>query len=66
MKTKDANMVWAYVDNEGFDYCFCSYSDFEEVKDKKFHKLREAYIKAKDDLEEYLLKHVDEEAEDEE
>lgn len=41
--------------HEGFDYAFCYYETFEQVKDTKFHKLREAYIKAKEKLEQYVL-----------
>ena len=28
------------MDNEGIEYCFKSYSSFEEIKDDEFHKLR--------------------------
>ena len=38
--------VNACVENEGFDYAFRHYSDFSEVKDKKFHELRSAYVDA--------------------
>ncbi len=40
--------------DEGFDYCFRHYSSFEEVEDKKFHSLRESYIKIAEELEEYV------------
>jgi hypothetical protein len=46
--------VAACVDNEGFDYAFRKYSNFEDVKDKEFHRLREAYVDAADALEEYI------------
>jgi hypothetical protein len=39
---------------EGFDYCWRSYSDFEEMKGKdfeEFHRLRKQYIEAADALE---------------
>jgi hypothetical protein len=36
------------------DYCFKHYSDFEEIEDKEFHKLRKAYIKASENIEEYV------------
>jgi hypothetical protein len=39
---------------EGFDYCFRLYSDFEEIEDREFHKLREAYIDAANKLEKYV------------
>ena len=46
--------VAACVDNEGFDYAFRNYSDFKEVKDEEFHKLRKAYVDAADALAEYI------------
>lgn len=42
------------VDQEGFDYAFRNYSDFGEVKDEEFHRLREAYVKAANRLEKYI------------
>jgi len=46
--------VAACVENEGFDYAFRNYSDFSEVKDEEFHKLRRAYVEAADALSEYV------------
>jgi hypothetical protein len=47
----------AYVRNtvnlEGFDYAFRHYSNFEEVKDPEFHRLREAYVAAAEALAKY-------------
>lgn len=54
MKKKDKKEVCERVDAEGFDYAFRYYSSFEEVKDPKFHQLREAYKKAAEDLEAYI------------
>lgn len=51
---KDFHYLHATIENEGFDYAFCGYSDFEEVQDAKFHELRIAYLKAKDALAEYV------------
>ena len=28
------------MDNEGIEYCFKSYSSWEEIEDEEFHKLR--------------------------
>lgn len=42
------------MDDEGFDYCFRDYSDFLAVEDEKFHELRKAFVKAADELEEYI------------
>jgi hypothetical protein len=46
---------------EGFDYCFDGYSSWEDVKDKEFHKLRKAYLKAKNVLETYVKSKIGEE-----
>jgi len=46
--------VRACVDNEGFDYAFRHYSDFEEVDDPEFHRFRRAYVKAAKELGEYI------------
>lgn len=46
----------AIIENEGFDYTFRDYSDFEEVKDEKFHQLRQAYKDAADELDNYIGK----------
>ena len=45
---------------EGLDYCFKHYSNFEEIKDKEFHKLRKAYIKASENIEEYVKSKIQE------
>ena len=37
---EDWQMVQYRMDNEGIEYCFKSYSSFEEIKDDEFHKLR--------------------------
>lgn len=41
---------------EGFDYCFISYSDWEEVDDEEFHKLRLKYIDSLTQLDNYIEK----------
>lgn len=43
------------MENEGFHYCFTHYSDWKEVEDDKFQKLKEAYQKAAKELENYIL-----------
>lgn len=53
MKENEKNHVLELLDHEGFDYGLKEY-DFKEVKDKKFHELREAYIKAANTLENYI------------
>ncbi len=42
------------IEEEGFDYCFCDYSYWEEIEDEKFHELRKNYLKAKDNLQAYV------------
>lgn len=46
MKKADRQIVQDTVENEGFDYTFVHYSNFEEIKDEEFHRLRVAYMKA--------------------
>lgn len=54
MKKLDLTEVAERMELEGFDYCFRNYSDWDEIKDEEFHKLREAYIAAADMLEFYV------------
>ena len=42
------------MDNEGIDYCFESYSKFEEIKDKEFHKLRLEFLESMKKIREYV------------
>jgi hypothetical protein len=42
------------MDNEGIDYCFTHYSSFEEIKDEKFHELRNKFITSLDEIEKYV------------
>jgi hypothetical protein len=51
---QDLSDVQYRIENEGFDYCFRCYSNFEEINDEKFHELRKAYIKAAKELENYV------------
>lgn len=46
--------VAGIVDNEGFDYAFRHYSDFKEVKDVEFHRLRREYVDAAILLADYI------------
>ena len=47
-------MVQYRKDNEGFHYCFESYSTFDEIKDEEFHKLRKQYLKIANKLNNYI------------
>jgi len=48
------------MNDEGFHYCFKNYSDFEEIEDKRFHKLRLAYLGAAKELEDYINQKAEE------
>lgn len=47
------------MSEEGFHYCFDGYSNWEEIKDNEFHKLRENYLNAAKILEDYINKKVE-------
>ena len=55
----DLNYVRSTMNGEGLDYCFRDYSDFEEIKDEEFHKLRKIYVDAADALEKYIKDHTE-------
>lgn len=65
MTDKEVELLRHKIDAEGFDYCFRLYSDWEEIKDPKFHELREAYKAAADALDDHIPS-VEDEDEDEE
>ncbi len=65
MEDNDFSYVRCKMDNEGFHYCFTKYSDFEEIKDEKFHELRLKFVNAANELEVYINKKAGEEAWDE-
>jgi len=50
------NAVYYRMNQEGFHYCFKHYSSFKEIKDEKFHELREKYLEVAKELEEYINK----------
>ena len=54
MTDEEKEYVLDAIENEGFDYAIRHYIGFGNVKDKQFHKLREAYIKASQELEDYI------------
>ena len=54
MSAEELEDVVSYIEQEGFDYTFCDYSEFEEITDTKFHKLRKAYVDASLALHKYL------------
>ena len=48
------------MDEEGFDYCFENYSNWDEIKDEEFHRLRLEFLKSMKELREYIDKKVEE------
>jgi len=54
------------MNDEGFHYCFDSYSNWEEIEDEEFHTLRNAYLLHAKSLETYIEKKYDEALEAEE
>ena len=54
MLKEDAEDLAYRIDAEGFDYTFDGYSDWDEIQDDEFHRLREAYVDAKNELENYI------------
>lgn len=54
MNKVDERYVVAKVKEEGFDYTFFHYSDFDDIEDDKFHRLRNAYLDARQELADYI------------
>ena len=57
---EDWQMVRYRMDNEGIDYCFKHYSNFEEIKDEKFHELRNKFLTSLDEIQNYVDSKVNE------
>jgi adenine-specific DNA methylase len=53
-RAKEKRKIKEIIDCEGFHYGLVSYSDFEDVKDERFHELLKAYRLAAGAIEEYL------------
>lgn len=54
MSKPNSEYLKRIIDKEGWDYGWTEYSNYVEVEDKHFHKLRLAYLKASEALEEYV------------
>ena len=48
------------MDEEGFDYCFESYSHWGEIPDEEFHRLRLEFLRTMNELRNYIDNKVDE------
>lgn len=42
------------IREEGFYYCFKHYSNWEEIEDKEFHKLRKQFLAVADKMESHV------------
>lgn len=51
------DLLKSKIDSEGFHGCFVDYSNWQEIKDAKFHELRRRYADAAKELEHYLEKY---------
>jgi hypothetical protein len=54
MNADDIEYVDEVIASEGFDYAFVYYTDFNGIQDGEFHKLRKAFLQARNDLISYL------------
>jgi len=51
---KEFKLVLDCIECEGFNYTFTGYSDFKDIKDEEFHRLRRRYLEAEEELAEYV------------
>ena len=51
MTANDLLALKLKIETEGFDYCFRSYSDWEEIDDPDFRTLYDNYVNAANQLE---------------
>ena len=54
MKTHELEEIKEIIEGEGFNYTFIHYASFNEIKDQRFQKLKNDYIKAEEKLKKYL------------
>lgn len=58
---EDWEAVKYRIQNEGIDYCFESYSNWDEIKDEEFHRLRLGFLQYMKEIREYVDKKIEEE-----
>ncbi len=51
---EEKNKICGDIDEEGFSGAFLNHSEYPEIKDAKFHLLRNEFIKAQRELSEYI------------
>jgi hypothetical protein len=52
------------MDNEGIDYCFEHYSNWEEIEDEEFHKLRLEFLNSMNKIRKYVKDKIENSVED--
>jgi hypothetical protein len=62
-KLEDKLEIWKHVnhrmDNEGIEYCFKQYSNWEEIEDDDFHKLKKDLIKNMKEIREFVQSKIE-------
>lgn len=48
------------MENEGVDYCFESYSKWDEIEDEEFHKLRKEFLSSMKNIKEFVDNKINE------
>lgn len=56
LSKKQKDLLGAKIENEGFDYCFGSYSSFPEIKDPEFREKLDEYLAARKEFGDFLVK----------
>lgn len=54
MNLSEETMLACTIENEGFGYVFLDYSNFEDIQDEEFHKLRKEFLKSAVKLADYI------------
>ncbi len=54
MTEDERDLVCDKINSEGFGYCFTAYSSFQDIDDPEFHRLRENYTNAAEELANFL------------
>jgi hypothetical protein len=48
------------MENEGIDYCFEHYSNWDEIEDEEFHKLRKEFLSSMKNIKEFVDNKINE------
>lgn len=54
MSEDELEQIQLKIECEGFDYALVYYSDWKEIRDKEFQRLRKVFVKAREELAKYL------------